>query len=54
MHIHRDDALMKASNDVTDALRRTLGLMQSELERSVLSHQILGSYIVYPSISLSN
>ena len=41
MHIHRDDALMKASNDVTDALRRTLGLMQSELERSVLSHQIL-------------
>ncbi|KAL5498981.1 SEC20 [Sanghuangporus vaninii] len=36
-----DDALMKASNDVTEALRRTIGLMQSELERSVLSHQIL-------------
>ena len=33
---------MKASNDVTDALRRTIGLMQSELERSVLSHQLLG------------
>ncbi|OCB90027.1 Sec20-domain-containing protein [Sanghuangporus baumii] len=39
-----DDALMKASNDVTEALRRTIGLMQSELERSVLSHQILGSF----------
>ncbi|KAL5522741.1 hypothetical protein ACEPAG_8759 [Sanghuangporus baumii] len=36
-----DDSLMKASNDVTEALRRTIGLMQSELERSVLSHQIL-------------
>lgn len=32
---------MKASNDVTETLRRTLGLMQGELERSVLSHQIL-------------
>ncbi|KIY47404.1 hypothetical protein FISHEDRAFT_23913, partial [Fistulina hepatica ATCC 64428] len=36
-----DDALMKANNDVTDALRRTVGLMQAELERSVLSSQIL-------------
>ncbi|KAI0064328.1 Sec20-domain-containing protein [Artomyces pyxidatus] len=33
--------LMKAQNDVTDALRRTLGLMQGELERSVLSTQML-------------
>jgi len=35
------DALVNASNDVTEALRRTIGLMQGELERSVLSSQIL-------------
>lgn len=39
---HREDAVMKAQTDVTDALRRTMGLMQSELERSVLSTQMLG------------
>ena len=33
---------MKAQTDVTDALRRTMGLMQKELERSVLSTQMLG------------
>ncbi|THH05165.1 hypothetical protein EW146_g9975, partial [Bondarzewia mesenterica] len=38
-----EDALMKANNDVTDALRRTMGLMQGELERSVLSVQMLES-----------
>lgn len=37
-----EDALMKANNDVTDALRRTMALMQGELERSVLSTQMLG------------
>ncbi|KAH8113957.1 Sec20-domain-containing protein, partial [Phellopilus nigrolimitatus] len=36
-----DDVVMQASNDVTGALRRTVGLMQAELERSVLSHQML-------------
>lgn len=36
-----EDALMKANSDVTDALRRTVALMQSELERSVLSTQLL-------------
>ena len=35
---------MKANNDVTEALRRTIDLMQGELERSVLSTQMLGSY----------
>ncbi|KAF8523007.1 Sec20-domain-containing protein [Gautieria morchelliformis] len=35
------DALINASNDVTEALRRTIGLMQGELERSVLSSQML-------------
>ena len=44
---YRDDALMKASNDVTDSLRRTMGLMQQELERSVLSTQMLGEYSKY-------
>jgi protein transport protein SEC20 len=33
---------MKAQADVTDALRRTMALMQSELEQSVLSTQMLG------------
>lgn len=33
---------MKANNDVTEALQRTIGLMQGELERSVLSTQLLG------------
>src|SRR5258708_6006748 len=36
---------MKANNDVTDALRRTVSLMQGELERSVLSTQLLGMHI---------
>ena len=34
---------MKANNDVTEALQRTIGLMQKELEQSVLSSQLLGS-----------
>ena len=34
---------MKATNDVTEALQRTFGLMQGELERSVLSTQLLGT-----------
>ncbi|KAH9941600.1 Sec20-domain-containing protein [Epithele typhae] len=38
-----EDALMKVTNDVTEALQRTLGLMQGELERSVLSTQLLES-----------
>ncbi|VDC00158.1 unnamed protein product [Peniophora sp. CBMAI 1063] len=38
-----EDALMKANNDVTDAMRCTLALMQGELERSVLSAQMLES-----------
>ncbi|THV01981.1 Sec20-domain-containing protein [Dendrothele bispora CBS 962.96] len=36
-----EDTLMKVNNDVTDALRRTVGLLQGELERSVLSSQLL-------------
>ncbi|KAL4249862.1 Sec20-domain-containing protein [Abortiporus biennis] len=36
-----EDALMKANNDVTVALHRTIDLMQGELERSVLSSQLL-------------
>ncbi|KAF8843898.1 hypothetical protein BDN67DRAFT_994700 [Paxillus ammoniavirescens] len=38
-----EDVLMKANNDVTEALQRTIGLMQKELERSVLSTQLLES-----------
>ncbi|PPR02353.1 hypothetical protein CVT24_011697 [Panaeolus cyanescens] len=36
-----EDALMKANSDVTDALRRTIATMQAELERSVLTNQML-------------
>ncbi|KAK7678316.1 hypothetical protein QCA50_018664 [Cerrena zonata] len=36
-----EDALMTTTNDVTEALQRTIGLMQGELERSVLSSQLL-------------
>ncbi|KAG8958936.1 hypothetical protein FRC03_008684 [Tulasnella sp. 419] len=35
-----EDALMRANNDVTEALRRTTALMQQELERSVLTAQM--------------
>lgn len=34
---------MKTNSDVTDALRRTVTLMQAELERSVLTTQMLDS-----------
>ena len=40
---------MKAQADVTDALRRTMTLMQSELERSVLSTQMLGECVQHLS-----
>ncbi|KAG8216740.1 Sec20-domain-containing protein [Butyriboletus roseoflavus] len=36
-----EDVLMKANNNVTEALQRTIGLMQKELEHSVLSSQLL-------------
>lgn len=35
---------MKANNDVTQALQRTISLMQGELEKSVLSTQLLGVF----------
>lgn len=38
---------MAASNDVTEALRRTTRLMQQELERSVLSTQMLRELLFY-------
>ncbi|KAF9239858.1 Sec20-domain-containing protein [Melanogaster broomeanus] len=38
-----EDLVMKANNDVTEALQRTIGLMQKELERGVLSTQLLES-----------
>ncbi|KIJ61899.1 hypothetical protein HYDPIDRAFT_115400 [Hydnomerulius pinastri MD-312] len=36
-----EDVLMKANDNVTETLQRTIGLMQKELERSVLSTQLL-------------
>ncbi|KAL0568292.1 Protein transport protein sec20 [Marasmius crinis-equi] len=38
-----DDVLMEANNNVTESLRRVVGVMQGELERSVLSVQMLES-----------
>jgi len=38
---------MRANNEVTDALRRTIGVMQGELERSVLSSQMLGAFRLF-------
>jgi len=46
MRQYSDDALMKASHEVTEALQRTIGLMQGELERSVLSSQMLGKLLM--------
>ncbi|KAF7331699.1 hypothetical protein MKEN_00049700 [Mycena kentingensis (nom. inval.)] len=37
------DAVMHAQDQVTDAMQRTMALLQSELERSVLSSQMLSS-----------
>ncbi|KAI6106922.1 Sec20-domain-containing protein [Pisolithus croceorrhizus] len=39
----KEDALMTATNNVTETLQRTVGLMQKELERSVLSTQLIES-----------
>ncbi|GAA5823121.1 hypothetical protein JCM11251_007493 [Rhodosporidiobolus azoricus] len=38
-----DDALMSATSDVTEGLRRTLQLMQSEVDRSLVSNELLQS-----------
>ncbi|KAG1839368.1 hypothetical protein C8R48DRAFT_838456 [Suillus tomentosus] len=46
-----EDVLMKANHDVTEALQRTIGLMQKELERSVLSSQLLGKFLAVPFFS---
>jgi len=44
---------MKANNDVTGALRRTINIMQGELERSVLSTQMLGSWCENSPLTLN-
>ncbi|GAA5988358.1 hypothetical protein JCM11641_003493 [Rhodosporidiobolus odoratus] len=38
-----DDALMSATSDVTEGLRRTLQLMQQEVDRSLVSNELLQS-----------
>jgi len=37
-----DDPLQAKTNEVTDALRRTVGTMKEELERSVMVTQMFG------------
>ena len=46
--LYSEDALMKANRDVTESLQRTIALMQKELERSVLSTQLLGKFLLLP------
>jgi protein transport protein SEC20 len=41
-HSTEDEALMSATADVTSSLRNTMQLMQQELDRSLLSNQLLG------------
>jgi protein transport protein SEC20 len=57
-----EDAVMTASNNITEALQRTMTLMQGELEKSVLSTQLLGnlarlsssiSMLIYPASDTS-
>ena len=36
---------MEANNTVTESLRRVVGVMQGELEKSVLSVQMLGMFV---------
>jgi protein transport protein SEC20 len=49
-----DDALMAASDNVTDAMQRTMALMQGELKRSVLTAQMLGICIHIFTHSIAN
>lgn len=44
-----EDEVQTKSNEVTDALRRTTQIMQAELERSVLSVQMLGTSELHKS-----
>ncbi|KAI9282265.1 Sec20-domain-containing protein [Sporodiniella umbellata] len=54
----QDEAILRASSDVTDALRRTTTLMQQELEKSTISATMLaessrtlnGTYSEYQSL----
>jgi protein transport protein SEC20 len=39
-----DEALLNASSDVTEALKRTSTLMQQELEKSTFSASMLGKF----------
>ena len=50
--LYSEDALMTTSNNVTEALQRTLTLMQGELEKSVLSSQLLGESHVQFAVHL--
>lgn len=43
---------MKANEDVVAALQRTTGLMQAELERSVLTAQMLGMWLKTQEVKL--
>lgn len=42
-----EDALMNATSDVTEGLRRTMALMQSELDRSLISNETLGQFFSF-------
>lgn len=45
MRSQQDEAVLRASTDVTEALKRTSTLMQQELEKSSFSASMLGRLI---------
>lgn len=56
-HNYSDGAPMQANDNVTGTLRRTIGVMQGELERSVLATQMLGGprpFLFFPHAHLRN
>lgn len=42
----QDEAVLRASSDVTEALKRTSTLMQQELEKSTFSASMLGKKLI--------
>lgn len=48
-----DDALMSATSDVTEGLRRTLQLLQSEVDRSLVSNELLGTVLPPSTVSVA-
>jgi len=44
---------MSATSDVTEGLRRTLQLLQSEVDRSLVSNELLGTVLPPSTVSVA-